>query len=195
MFDGWKITLASQSPRRRELLAGLGVGFAVETAKDALEAYDASMPYDKVPEFIARHKSESFHRPLAEREILITADTMVFLDGVLIGKPADREDAHRMLRMLSGKTHTVFTGVVLRTASEIRSFTDRSDVTFRELSDGEIYHYIDTCNPLDKAGSYGAQDWIGLAAVASINGSFFNVMGLPAHRVYEELCLITGEIL
>ena len=187
MFDNWKITLASQSPRRKELLSGLGIQFSVEPSKDGIEAYSASMPHFEIPEYLARHKSETFHRNLNENEILITADTLVFLDDTILGKPVDPDDACRMLRSLSGRSHTVITGVALRTVSDSVSFSDLSEVTFSNLSGDEIHYYVDNYNPLDKAGSYGIQDWIGLAGISSIKGSYFNVMGLPTHRLYEEL--------
>lgn len=187
MFDNWRITLASQSPRRRELLAGLGIKFTVEPSKDGIEAYSASMPHFEIPEFLAKHKSETFHRELGANEVLITADTLVFLDDVILGKPSGREDACRMLRSLSGRPHTVITGVALRTVCGITVFRDESEVTFSILSENDINYYVDCFKPFDKAGSYGIQDWIGLAGISSIKGSYFNVMGLPTHRVYEEL--------
>lgn len=192
MFEDYKITLASASPRRRELLAGLDLDFTVETGKDEKEAYSHDIPPFKIPEFLARHKSESFHRPLEEKEILITADTLVFLGSEAIGKPADCDDAMRIIQSLSGKTHSVITGVALRTASEIRSFSDRTDVVLRNMSESEIRYYIDTYRPFDKAGAYGIQEWIGYAAISAIHGSFYNVMGLPVHKVYEALCSITS---
>lgn len=187
MFDNWKITLASQSPRRRELLGGLGVNFSVESSAGGAETYPESMPHCRIPEFLARSKSQSFHRPLEKMEVLITADTLVFLDEKVLGKPKDREDAFRMIRSLSGKTHQVLTGVCLRTNEKTVSFTDTTDVTFEEMSDDEIYWYIDNCKPFDKAGAYGIQDWIGLSSISSIRGSYFNVMGLPVHKVYNAL--------
>ena len=193
MFEEYKITLASASPRRRELLQGLGIDFTVELSKDEKEAYSKDIPQEDVPEFLARHKSLSFHRQLADNEILITADTLVFVKGEIIGKPVDREDAFRMIRMLSADTHTVITGVVLRTVRETVSFKDISKVTFRELSDSEIYHYIDSFRPYDKAGAYGIQEWIGYVGITSIEGSFYNIMGLPVHAVYEQLCRLTSH--
>lgn len=193
MFEEYKITLASSSPRRRELLQGLGIDFTVELSKDEKEAYSKDIPQEDVPEFLARHKSLSFHRQLADNEILITADTLVFVKGEIIGKPVDREDAFRMIRMLSADTHTVITGVVLRTVRETVSFKDISKVTFRELSDSEIYHYIDSFRPYDKAGAYGIQEWIGYVGITSIEGSFYNIMGLPVHAVYEQLCRLTSH--
>lgn len=194
MFDSYKITLASASPRRRELLAGLDIKFTVEPSKDDKEVYDESVPRRKVPEFLARHKSESFHRPLEENEILITADTLVFVGDDIIGKPKDRDDAVRMLGMLSGNTHTVITGVTLRTTRETRSFSVSTGVTFKTLEKWETDYYLDRFKPYDKAGSYGVQEWIGYIGITGINGSYYNVMGLPVQRLYEELKNITGAI-
>lgn len=191
MFDDWKITLASQSPRRRELLGGLGVCFTVEPAKDGNESYPEDLPHFEIPEFLARHKSESFHRALADNEILITADTLVFLDGKVLGKPVDRQEAFDMLKSLSGRSHDVLTGVCLRTKERTISFSDATEVIFEPMNDAEINYYIDTCSPFDKAGSYGIQEWIGLSSISSIRGSYFNVMGLPVHRVYQALKEIT----
>jgi len=193
MFDNWKITLASQSPRRRELLGGLGVKFTIEVAKGGDESYPEELPHDRIPEYLARRKSESFQRELEEREILITADTLVFLDEQVLGKPVTREDAFEMLRSLSGRKHHVLTGVCLRTRAKTISLTDATEVTFEEMSDDEINYYIDNYKPFDKAGSYGIQDWLGLSSISSINGSYFNVMGLPVHQVYQALKTITQE--
>lgn len=187
MFESHKITLASASPRRRELLAGLDIKFTVEPNKDEKEAYREDMPHDRIPEFLARHKSETFHRPLEKGEILITADTLVFMDGEVIGKPSDRADAERILRKLSDRTHTVITGACLRTISSTVSFSDTTEVTFKKLSEDEITYYLDTYRPYDKAGAYGVQEWIGYIAIKGIRGSFFNVMGLPVQPLYEEL--------
>lgn len=188
MFDNYKITLASASPRRRELLAGLDIKFTVEPNKDEKEAYSADLPHDRIPEFLARHKSETFHRPLEKDEVLITADTLVFLGESVLGKPKDRADAEKILGQLSGNTHTVLTGVCIRTLSDTRSFTAATDVTFKKLSDSEIKYYLDIYRPYDKAGAYGVQEWIGYVAITGINGSFYNVMGLPVQMLYEELC-------
>lgn len=187
MFEDWKITLASQSPRRRELLGGLGIEFSVEVAKDSDESYPGNLPHDAIPAFLARRKSESFQRQLSQNEILITADTLVFLDEKVMGKPASREDAFGMLRSLSGRKHHVITGVCLRTREKTISLTDTTEVTFDEMSDDEINYYLDNYKPFDKAGSYGIQDWIGLSSISSIKGSYFNVMGLPVHKVYNAL--------
>lgn len=187
MFDKWRFILASQSPRRRELLAGLDIRFKVETSKDAKEAYGDDLPREQVPEYLARHKSETFHRELEPDEILITADTLVFLGDELLGKPKDREGAMEMLRKLSGQTHSVLTGVCLRMQGRTHSFTDTTDVHFRTLTDEEIAYYVDTYKPFDKAGAYGIQEWIGYAAITGITGSYFNVMGLPVQKLYDEL--------
>lgn len=193
MFDKYRFVLASQSPRRRELLAGLGIEFTVEPVKDEKEAYGDDLPREMVPEFLARHKSESFHRELEEGEVLITADTLVYLGDELLGKPKDRGEACAMLRSLSGHTHTVLTGVVLRTRDASASFTDTTEVIFRELSDAEIAYYVDNYRPYDKAGAYGVQEWIGYAGITGIRGSYFNVMGLPVQRLYDELLAFLGS--
>lgn len=193
MFDDWRIILASQSPRRRELLGGLGIEFSVEAAKDSDESYPEDLPHDAIPAFLARRKSETFQRQLSQNEILITADTLVFLDEKVLGKPESREEAFEMLRLLSGRKHHVLTGVCLRTREKTVSLTDTTEVVFEEMSDDEINYYIDNYKPFDKAGSYGIQDWVGLSSISSINGSYFNVMGLPVHQVYQALKAITQE--
>lgn len=187
IFKGYRFTLASGSPRRRELLAGLDIEYTVEPGKDEKEAYSDNLPCNEVPEFLARHKSESFHRDLEENEILITADTLVCLGDEIMGKPKSREDAVRMISELSGKTHQVYTGVALRSTKGMSSFTDVTDVTFKELSPEEIDYYVNNYRPYDKAGAYGVQEWIGYTCITGINGSYFNVMGLPVQKLYEEL--------
>ena len=188
MFDKYIFTLASASPRRRELLRGLDIEFTVEPGKDEKEAFSADLPHHAIPEFLARHKSESFHRELAPDEVLITADTLVFLDEKILGKPRDRAEAVAMLQALSGRTHTVTTGVALRTREKLRTFSDTTEVDFKVLTDEEIDYYIDIYRPYDKAGAYGVQEWIGFAGITAIRGSYFNVMGLPVQRLYTELC-------
>ena len=188
MFEHYIFTLASASPRRRELLKGLDIDFAVEPGKDEKEAYSEGMPHTEIPEFLARHKSESFHRELVPHEVLITADTLVFLDEKILGKPHSSEEAHQMLRALSGRTHTVTTGMALRTRERIHTFSDTTEVDFRPLADSEIDYYIKTDRPFDKAGAYGIQEWIGYTGITAIRGSYFNVMGLPVQRLYTELC-------
>ena len=180
--------LASNSPRRRELLKGLDIDFTVEPGKDEKEAYSEGMPHTEIPEFLARHKSESFHRELVPHEVLITADTLVFLDEKILGKPHSPEEARQMLRALSGRTHTVTTGMALRTRERIHTFSDTTEVDFRPLADCEIDYYIKTYRPFDKAGAYGIQEWIGYTGITAIRGSYFNVMGLPVQRLYTELC-------
>ena len=188
MFENYIFTLASASPRRRELLKGLDIDFTVEPGKDEKEAYSEGMPHTEIPEFLARHKSESFHRELVPHEVLITADTLVFLDEKILGKPHDREDAANMLRAMSGRTHTVITGVAFRTIERLHSFSDTTEVDFKPLTDDEIYYYVDHYRPFDKAGAYGIQEWIGYVGIPAIRGSYFNVMGLPVQRLYTELC-------
>ena len=190
MFEGWRFILGSGSPRRRELIAGLGIEFSVEPVKGDPEVYDESMPVELVPEYLARHKSSCFGRPLEDDEVLITADTLVCLEGELLGKPEGREGAVDMLRRLSGKTHQVYTGVVIRTNRGTSSFTSCTDVTFKELTDSEITYYVDNYRPFDKAGAYGVQEWIGYAGITRIEGSYFNVVGLPVQRLYMELCKV-----
>ena len=188
MFEDYIFTLASASPRRRELLKGLDIAFTVEPGKDEKEAFSEGLPHTEIPAFLARHKSETFHRELAPREVLITADTLVFLDEQILGKPHDAEEAAAMLRALSGRTHTVITGMALRTREKMHSFIDVTEVDFRPLTDDEIAYYIEHYRPFDKAGAYGIQEWIGYVGITAIRGSYFNVMGLPVQRLYMELC-------
>ena len=188
MFEDYTFTLASASPRRRELLKGLDIEFTVEPGKDEKEAYSADQPHHAIPAFLARHKSETFHRELAPREVLITADTLVFLDEQILGKPHSPEEARQMLRDLSGRTHTVITGVALRTREKMHSFSDTTEVDFKALTDDEIAYYIEKYRPYDKAGAYGVQEWIGYVGITALHGSYFNVMGLPVQRLYTELC-------
>lgn len=188
-LKGKRLILGSASPRRKELLAGLGLPFTVDAKANAEEKYDPETPLDKVPEVLARFKSEAFHRLLEEDEILVTADTVVLCSGELLGKPKDRADAERMLGMLSGNTHKVITSVCIRDCRKMSVFSAESLVTFRALSDEEIAYYLDNYAPYDKAGSYGIQEWIGYVGISSIEGSHYNVMGLPVQRLYRELCV------
>ena len=187
MFENYTFTLASASPRRRELLKGLDIAFSVEPGKDEREAYSAGMPHTEIPAFLARHKSETFHRELRPDEVLITADTLVFLDEKVLGKPRDAEDAAAMLRALSGRTHAVITGMALRTCGKTHTFSDTTEVDFKTLSEHEIRYYIEQYRPFDKAGAYGIQEWIGYVGITAVRGSYFNVMGLPVQRLYTEL--------
>lgn len=181
------VILSSASPRRELLVKGLDIDFAIELNGETEEVYDASMDPSEVPEYLSNLKSLHFGRVLTENEILITADTMVLCNGEILGKPADRDDAVRILSKLSGNRHTVITGVTLRSVSSQRTFSATTDVWFRKLSQEEIYYYIDNYKPYDKAGAYGAQDWIGYIAIEKIEGSYFNVMGLPVQKLYREL--------
>ena len=181
----YNIILASNSPRRRELLAGLDVDYEVRVLKDIDETYPDNLPVADIPTYISREKAAAY--TIADNELLLTADTVVVLGNEVLGKPADDADAKRMLRELSGKTHQVITGVCLTTTKMQHSFSVTTDVTFKELTDDEIDYYVTNYHPLDKAGAYGIQEWIGFIGVERIEGSYFNVMGLPVQRLYTEL--------
>ena len=182
-----QILLGSASPRRRELLAGLDIPFTAISI-DADESYPAELQEGDIPRFISRAKAQAYLPHLQTNQLLITADTIVWLDGQMLGKPRDEEEAFRMLRRLSGKTHQVFTAVTFaECGKEMQTVVDRTDVTFAELSDEEIHHYVNRYKPLDKAGAYGVQEWIGYIACTAMNGSYFNVMGFPTHLVYPVL--------
>lgn len=182
----WRLVLASASPRRRQLLQGLDLPVQI-TSVDVDETPPAGMPDDEVAEHLARKKAGAWKGTLAGDQVLITADTTVLIDDHLLNKPMDDADARRMLGILSGRDHRVITGVCLRTADRIVSFSDIAVVRFRELTEEEITYYVRVHRPFDKAGAYGVQDWIGYTAVERIEGSFYTVMGLPMHRVYAEL--------
>ena len=181
------IILGSASPRRRELLAGLGVDFVVDTKNNFEEVYSHETPHEKIPEVLSEGKSFGFHRELAENEILITSDTLVLCEGHVMGKPHSREEAYDMLRLLSGRSHKVITAVTIRDRHQTSTSSDTALVHFKELTDEEIYHYIDTYRPFDKAGAYGIQEWIGYIGIDHIEGSYFTIMGFPVHTVYQEL--------
>lgn len=197
----YKIILASNSPRRKELLAGLDIPFEVKVIKGVDESYPESLDAYEVAEYISSKKAEAYRGLLGEEAIqtlILTADTVVIAPtadeqndqegkGVILGKPKDEEDAVRMLRMLSGKTHHVVTGVCLTTRSQQRHFSVTTEVTFKLLSDAEIRYYISHYKPFDKAGAYGIQEWIGYIGCTGLKGSYFNVMGLPVQRIYEEI--------
>ncbi|MBR5030308.1 MAG: septum formation protein Maf [Muribaculaceae bacterium] len=190
----YNVVLASNSPRRRELLADLGIDFQVRTIKGIDESYPADLPVMEIAEYISRKKAQAYKAEMAPDELIITADTVVILGDEVLGKPADAADAQRMLRELSGKTHKVVTGVTIVTANATASFSAVTDVEFAELSDEDIAYYVERYSPLDKAGAYGIQEWIGCMGVRHINGSFYNVMGLPLHRLYTELdTLLTSQ--
>ena len=190
MLDNLKdfhIVLASNSPRRRELLAGLGIDFDVRVLPGIDESYPADLPVHEIPLYIATAKAEANRQAMNDGEIVITADTVVFCGGKVLGKPADADEARSMLALLSGKTHQVVTGVCLTSREQQRKFAVTTGVTFKELTPEEIEYYIENFRPYDKAGAYGIQEWIGYIGVTGISGSFFNVMGLPVQRVYNEL--------
>lgn len=187
MRTDYKIILASNSPRRRELLAGIGVDFEVRVVKGIDESYPSSLPTRKIAEHISLKKAAAYRGSMADDELVITADTIVILGDEVMGKPKDEADACRMLRALSGQTHQVVTGVTLTTLDRQVSFSVETDVTFKRLSSEEISYYVTHYHPLDKAGAYGIQEWIGYIGVTSLRGSYFNVMGLPVQRIYEAL--------
>lgn len=183
----YKVVLASNSPRRKELLGGLGIGYEVKTMPDIDESYPDGLSMEEVPVYIARSKADAYRPLMQPDELIITADTIVWLDGVVMGKPKDEEEARDMLRRLSGQTHQVVTGVCLTTIDRQQSFATVTDVTFDRLTEEEITHYVSRYQPMDKAGAYGIQEWIGYVGVRSIKGSYFNVVGLPIQRLYQEL--------
>ena len=181
----YHIILASKSPRRQELLRGMGVDFEILT-KETPEDYPTDLPLDEVPKYLSLQKSQAFSdEELPKDYLLITSDTVVICEGEILGKPKDREDAMRMLQLLSGKTHHVVTGVTVRSAKKTESFAVRSNVTFAQLDDDEIDYYIEHCKPFDKAGAYGIQEWIGYVGISGLEGSFYNVMGLPTRKLYQ----------
>ena len=183
----YKVILASGSPRRRELLSGLGIDYTIKVLPDVNEAYPETLKGEDIPLYIAREKAEAYLKGIESDELIITADTIVWLDNEVLGKPTDEQQAKVMLRMLSGKTHHVITGVCLTTSEFQKSFTTTTEVTFAKLSEEEIDYYVEKYRPLDKAGAYGIQEWIGFVGVEAINGSYFNVLGLPIQRLYKEL--------
>lgn len=186
-LNKYKIVLASNSPRRKELLSGLGVDYVVKTLPDVDETYPGGLNEEEIAKHIARGKAEAYREVMNDDELVITADTIVWLEGTVMGKPKDEEDAREMLRRLSGKTHQVVTGVCLTTTSMQKTFATVTDVTFSNLTEEEIDYYVTRYRPMDKAGSYGVQEWIGFVGVENLSGSYFNVMGLPIQRLYTEL--------
>jgi septum formation protein len=183
----YKVILASKSPRRKELLAGLGVDYEVRTLPDVDESYPETLQGADIPLYIAKEKADAYVAMMQPGELMITADTIVWLDGKVLGKPRDREDALQMLRTMSGRTHEVFTGVCITTTDWQRSFTAQTEVRFATLSEEEIAYYVDNFQPMDKAGAYGVQEWIGFIGVENISGSYYNIMGLPVQKLYREL--------
>ena len=188
----YHIILASNSPRRKELLGGLGLDYEVRTLPGIDESYPDTLQGEDIPVYISSKKASAYLDSLKNNELLITADTIVWLDGRVLGKPSDEEEACQMLRDLSGKTHQVITGVTLATTAFQKSFASVSQVTFASLTEEEIKYYVNHYHPMDKAGSNGVQEWIGFIGVERIEGSYFNVMGLPVQRLYRELVSLNG---
>lgn len=186
MINNYKIILASKSPRRKELLAGLDLPFEV-IVHEVDEIFPDDLPMEEIPVYLAKLKAEPFINELKSDTLVITADTIVWIDGTVLGKPNDYQHADAMLRQLSGKKHVVVTGVCLTTKAKQVVFSASTDVWFKDLNDDEIDYYLKNYQPYDKAGSYGVQEWIGYIAIERIEGSYFNVMGLPVQRLYEEL--------
>lgn len=189
---GKKIILGSNSPRRKELLAGLDIDFTVDTGNTFEEVYDEDTPHERIPEVLSEGKSYGFHRQLEADEILVTSDTLVLCEKRVMGKPHSREEAINMLRYLSGKGHEVITAVTVRDCRSCSTVRDTARVYFKDLSDSEIEYYVDTYRPFDKAGAYGIQEWIGYIGIGKIEGSYFTIMGLPVHLVYQELIRFIG---
>ena len=186
------LILASNSPRRRELLAGLGLDFEVRVIKDIDETYPLDLPVEQIPVYISSQKAKAYQESIRDDELVITADTVVIVGKNVLGKPHNREEACDMLRMISGRTHQVITGVCLTSNKIHRSLSVSTDVTFKSLAEQEIEYYVDQYKPYDKAGAYGIQEWIGYIGVTSLHGSYFNVMGLPVQRIWQELLDIYG---
>ena len=191
-LNGKTIILGSNSPRRKELLAGLDIDFTVDTENSFEEIYDPATPIERIPEVLSEGKSYGFHRELAENEILITSDTLVLCGDRVMGKPHSREEAIDMLQALSGREHKVITAITLRDNKSCITLSDTAIVYFKDLSNSEIEYYIDNYKPYDKAGAYGIQEWIGYAGIGKIEGSYFTIMGLPVHLVYQELNKFIG---
>ena len=183
----YNILLASNSPRRRELLGGLGLSYEVVSLPEIDESYPDTLYGSEIPSYIAQKKADAYRSMMKPNTLLITADTIVWLDGKVYGKPVDEDNARQMLRELSGRSHTVITGVAITTCDVQKVFAVESKVTFATLTEEEIDYYVTKYHPLDKAGAYGIQEWIGYIGVTGLDGSYFNVMGLPIQRLYNEL--------
>lgn len=183
----FEVILASGSPRRKDLLEEMGIDFKVKT-KPCDESFPDSMPTDQVAGFLSLHKARAFATDeLLTNQLIITADTIVVVNDQILGKPSNKQEAHEMLECLSGKTHLVITGVTLMTSKKTHTFSVTTEVVFKKLNTDEIEYYVLHYQPMDKAGAYGIQEWIGHVAIERIDGSYFNVMGLPTHKLYEEL--------
>jgi len=190
-INNFDIILASRSSRRHALLRQLDIKFRV-SALDVKEVFPANMPVDEVAEYISIQKINGFpESKMKENTLIITADTIVAVDQIILGKPSDEKDAFEMLQMLSDRSHQVITGVSLKTLEKTISFSSQTKVHFKELTNQEIHYYIENYQPFDKAGAYGIQEWIGKIGVEWIEGSFYNVMGLPIQKLYKELCNFT----
>lgn len=187
-----EIILASNSPKRRQLLAGLDINFKVMVLDDIDESYPHDLPVEQVPVHIAKAKAKAYEKVIHDDQLVITADTVVVLGNLVLGKPKSRQEAIDMLKALSNQTHRVITGVCLTTIKQQRTLSVVSDVSFKQLTDEEITYYVDKYQPYDKAGAYGIQEWIGYVGVTALNGSYFNVMGLPVQRIYQELVEMCG---
>lgn len=186
-MKSYQLILASQSPRRKKLLEGLEIPFCVRVIEGIDESFPEDLPIEDIPVYISKQKASVYAKCIAEDEVVLTADTVVVCQGQVLGKPKDEDDARRMLNLLSGRTHEVITGVTVKTREEEKSFSVVTEVQFKSLTPQEIDFYIRRFKPFDKAGAYGIQEWIGYIGVISIHGSYFNVMGLPVQRIYEEL--------
>ncbi len=191
-LKGKRIILGSNSPRRRELLAGLDIDFNVDTGNTFEEVYNPGTSHEQIPEVLSEGKSYGFHRPLEKGEILITSDTLVLCGDRVMGKPYSREEAIDMLKCLSDNSHKVITAITLRDQNHCSTLSDTAIVHFKKLSNNDIEYYIDTYRPFDKAGAYGIQEWIGYIGIDKIEGSYFTIMGLPVHLVYQELLKFIG---
>lgn len=190
-LEGKQIMLASHSPRRRELLGMLGIDFTIAESIEVDESYPDTLPAESVAEYLSAKKGEAYQESMTPDTVLITADTVVIVDEEILGKPDSKENAREMLRKLSGRSHKVVTGVTISTASEKRSFSSVTKVTFDDLTDEEIGYYIEKYRPYDKAGAYGIQEWIGAVGIKGIEGSYYNVMGLPVHQLYKQLMTLS----
>jgi septum formation protein len=185
-FKNYRLILASRSPRRQQLLRELGLKFEV-VIKEYEEIYPESLSGEEIARFVAHEKAASFKDDISDNEIVIAADTIVWCNNKVLGKPLDHDDATRILKKISGNTHEVITGVSLRSQTKELTFSESAKVTFETLTEEEISYYIDEYKPYDKAGAYGIQEWIGIIACSHIDGSYFNVVGLPVQRLYKEL--------
>ncbi len=186
-LEKYRIVLGSQSPRRQYLLKELGINFDVKLKYLKEEVYPENLQREEIPLYLAKAKADAFEDELGDKTIVITADTIVWSDGKVLQKPQDTQDAYNILKSLSGKVHQVYTAVCLKSAKKITSFYAQTDVYFRELTDKEIWFYINEFEPFDKAGAYGIQEWLGYIGIEKIEGSYFNVMGLPLQKLYVEL--------